>query len=58
MKAPIKEPLTVDLEVVPREFTEKEAESLQIFLKKNKKNAPRKRASTARRPVKRNSEKA
>ena len=58
MKAPIKEPLTVDLEVVPRELTDKEAESLKAFLKKNKASAPLKRASTARRRVKRNSEKA
>ncbi len=58
MKAPIKELLTVDLEVVPRELTDKEAESLKVFLKKNRKSAPLKRAGTARRRVKRNSEKA
>ena len=49
MKAPIKEPLNVDLEVVSRELTAKEAESLQVFLRKNKAKAPRKRASATRR---------
>lgn len=48
MKAPIKEPLNVDLEVVSRELTTKEAESLQAFLKANKAKAPRKRTRTAR----------
>lgn len=58
MKHPIKEPLTVDLEVVSRELTDEEAESLKAFLQKNKRNAPLKRTSTVRRRVKRNSEKA
>ena len=49
MKAPINEPLNVDLEVVSRELTAKEAESLQVFLRKNKAKAPRKRASATRR---------
>lgn len=48
MKAPIKEPLNVDLEVVGRELTAKEAESLQAFLKANKANASRKRVRTTR----------
>jgi hypothetical protein len=49
MKAPIKEPLNVDLEVVPRELTPKEAESLRAFLKANKAKAPRKRVRSTRR---------
>jgi hypothetical protein len=57
MKNPIKEPLNVDLEVVQRELTAKEAESLQAFLKANKKKAPRKstrakRTSSIKRKVK------
>lgn len=48
MKAPIKEPLNVDLEVVSRELTAKEAESLQAFLKANKAKAPRKRGRATR----------
>lgn len=48
MKAPIKEPLNVDLEVVSRELTVKEAESLQAFLRANKAKAPRKQASRPR----------
>ena len=51
MKAPIKEPLNVDLEVVPRELTPKEAESLRAFLKANKAKAPRKRVRSTRRTV-------
>lgn len=51
MKAPIKEPLNVDLEVVPRELTAKEAESLRAFLKANKAKAPRKRVRSTRRTV-------
>jgi hypothetical protein len=45
MKAPIKEPLNVDLEVVSRELTAKEAESLQAFLQANKAKALRKRVA-------------
>ena len=41
MKAPIKEPLNVDLEVVSRELTTKEAASLQAFLRANKTKTPR-----------------
>lgn len=48
MKAPIKEPLDVDLEVVSRELTAKEAESLRAFLRTNKAKAPRKRARSVR----------
>ena len=53
MKAPIKEPLNVDLEVVNRELTAKEEESLKAFLRKNKAKAPRKRAQATRAKVKR-----
>jgi hypothetical protein len=35
-KAPIKEPLEVDLEVVARDLTDKEAEHLQKFIAANK----------------------
>lgn len=48
MKAPIKEPLNVDLEVVSRELTAKEAESLQAFLHANKAKARRKGARATR----------
>jgi len=48
VKAPIKEPLDVDLEVVGRELTAKEAESLKAFLKANKAKASRKRVRSAR----------
>ncbi|MBK9276044.1 MAG: hypothetical protein IPM49_16100 [Flavobacteriales bacterium] len=51
MNAPIKEPLNVDLEVVPRELTTKEAESLRAFLKANKAKAPRERVRSTRRTV-------
>ena len=51
MKAPIKEPRDVDLEVVPRELTPKEAEGLRAFLKANKAKAPRKRVRSTRRTV-------
>jgi hypothetical protein len=46
MKNPIKEPLNVDLEVVNRELTAKEAESLKAFLKANKAKASSKRVRT------------
>jgi|GEM_PF-2574333 len=57
LKAPIKEPLNVDLEVVSRELTAKEAESLKAFLKANKvkalsKPVRAKRAKTNKRKVK------
>ena len=58
MKAPIKEPLNVDLEVVGRELTAKEAESLQAFLKANKAKATRKRTRAARTAVARRKVKA
>lgn len=48
MKAPIKEPLDVDLEVVSRELTAKEAESLRAFLRTNKAKTPRKWARSVR----------
>lgn len=48
MKAPIKEPLNVDLEVEGRELTTKEAESLQEFLRANKPKATRSKARGAR----------
>jgi hypothetical protein len=48
MKNPIKEPLNVDLEVVNRELTAKEAESLKAFLKANKAKASSKRVRTTR----------
>jgi hypothetical protein len=35
-KAPIKEPLEVDLEVVSRDLTDKEAEHLKEFIAANK----------------------
>lgn len=39
--APIKEDLNVDLEVVSRELTDQETESLKEFLRKNRMALPR-----------------
>ncbi len=58
MKAPIKEPLNVDLEVESRELTTKEAESLKEFLWANKSSAARRQARSARRAVLRRKAKA
>jgi|APTNR8051073442_1049403.scaffolds.fasta_scaffold00779_8 hypothetical protein len=48
MKAPIKEPLNVDLEVVHRELTPEERASLKAFLRTAKSKTPRKRTSASR----------
>lgn len=48
MKAPIKEPLNVDLEVVQRELTPEERASLKAFLRTAKSMTPRKRTSASR----------
>ncbi len=57
MKAPIKEPLNVDLEVVSRELTAKEAESLQEFLQANSPRSTRSNARPSRRASRHSKEK-
>lgn len=52
-KAPIKEPLEVDLEVVDRDLTDKEAEHLKRFIAANKAKLRRVKGSTAKKRVRR-----
>jgi hypothetical protein len=54
MKAPIKEALGVDLEVVSRDLNVKEAESLKAFIQANRTKGRPKAKTALRRRVQRN----